>query len=219
MDDVTVSQIGEGAQVTSYYFHVLAQDGKVEAVSSECWCIRTCSQAQLMVHNLMNARKKWHSSSRKLWTVQLKTARSYPESRYHKNQVNLKQVYICSLQRSSQDFWRLIENLQLHWNIRGDDCESESVLWTSWSYLYCCCWQAVETSLQQSKFCVQRCESIACPTTTLFLITILAEVLWSWGNKYSPLGCLEHTLVSLLSLLNKIPWLENPILRFQPSSL
>lgn len=37
-----------------------------------------------MVHNLMNARKKarvdsW-SRSRKLWTVQLKTARSYPES-------------------------------------------------------------------------------------------------------------------------------------------
>lgn len=62
---------------------------------------------------------------------------------------------------------------------------------------------------------------ILCPTTTLFLITILAEVLWSWGNKYSPLGCLEHTLALLLSLLNKIPWLENPMLwnRFQPSSL
>lgn len=35
-DDVTVSQIRGRAQVTSYYFHVLAQDGKAEAISSEC---------------------------------------------------------------------------------------------------------------------------------------------------------------------------------------
>lgn len=38
-------------------------------------------------------------------------------SRYLKIQVNLKQVYFCSLQRSSQDFWWLIENLQLHWKL------------------------------------------------------------------------------------------------------
>lgn len=36
MDDVTLSQIGGRAQVTSYYFHVLAQDGKIEAISSDC---------------------------------------------------------------------------------------------------------------------------------------------------------------------------------------
>lgn len=69
-------------------------------------------------------------------------------SRYHKIQVNLKQVYFCSLQRSSQVMidWKPAAALKADWNIWGDDCESgKPVLWTFWSYLYCCCWQAVET--------------------------------------------------------------------------
>lgn len=85
------------------------------------------------------------------WTVQLKTARSYPESQPLSQNSGEPETSLFLLSAEViagllMIDWKPAAALKADWNIWGDDCESgKPVLWTFWSYLYCCCWQAVET--------------------------------------------------------------------------